>query len=688
MTTKRILLFLTTLFTAEMNMSAQNAVQNDSSDHITLKETVVTAQYGARTEDKSVYKIKVINQEKIRNMGAQNLRDVLTNEMNVRLTQDNILGSSMSIQGISGQNVKILVDGIPVLGRLNGSIDISQINLNNAERIEIVEGPLSVSYGTDALAGTINVITKKCPLDIVAVSVKSYYESIGQYNFSGNVRYSKKRSSVMLSGGRNYFDGWKEGDKAFHVEKKSLADSSRYDSWKPKLQYFGTLALAQEIKKMKLTYTSDYFFEEVINLGLPRLPYRETAFDDYYKTNRLVNSLNLSGQLNGKYYLNAFAAHNYFQRNKNTYYKDLTTLEESLSKNEGEQDTSTFRAILSRASIASTKENAAMNFETGYDINSEIAKGLRIKNSRQEISDYAVFGSMELKPLANLIFRPGIRALYNTAYKAPLIPSLNIKYTLLPKDSTQNKTTAFCFSYARGFRAPSLKELYFFFVDINHNIVGNEDLKAENSHNFNGSITYHFSKGKNNFKIESSLFYNYIYNMISLAQDENSTYSYFNLENFQTLGLQLQGSLSGKNLSATAGGSYIGRYNQLSGISAGNKFLYSPEARLNISYKWIKPVLYFSFYYKYTGQLPSFSVNENNEIIKSKLYAYHMGDLSVTKKFLKKKISLTGGCKNIFNVRNVIGNNNSGAHTANSYTVSVGMGRTFFTQLEINLSSK
>ena len=44
---------------------------------------------------------------------------------------------------------------------MNGNIDLSQINLNNVEQIEIIEGPLSTIYGTDALAGTINIITKK-----------------------------------------------------------------------------------------------------------------------------------------------------------------------------------------------------------------------------------------------------------------------------------------------------------------------------------------------------------------------------------------------------------------------------------------------------------------------------------------------------------------------------------------------
>ena len=54
--------------------------------------------------------------------------DVLEQEINIRLSQDNILGSSLSIQGLDGQNIKIMIDGVPVIGRLDGNIDISQIN--------------------------------------------------------------------------------------------------------------------------------------------------------------------------------------------------------------------------------------------------------------------------------------------------------------------------------------------------------------------------------------------------------------------------------------------------------------------------------------------------------------------------------------------------------------------------------
>ena len=72
------------------------------------------------------------------------------------------------------------------------------------------------------------------------------------------------------------------------------------------------------------------------------------------------------------------------------------------------------------------------------------------------------------------------RVAYNTKYESPITPSLNLKYEV--------KKTIFRASYARGFRAPSLKELYLQFYDSNHQIEGNEELVAERSHNFNLNI--------------------------------------------------------------------------------------------------------------------------------------------------------------------------------------------------------
>ncbi|HMN33579.1 MAG TPA: TonB-dependent receptor plug domain-containing protein [Chitinophagaceae bacterium] len=164
-----------------IRLNAQNVtpIQDDSVRHYSLKEFVITGQYKEQSIEKSTMNIKVVSKDAIQKMGAQQLSDVLEKEMKVNISQDNILGSSMSLQGISGQNVKILIDGIPLTGRLNGNIDLSQINLNQVQRIEIIEGPMSVSYGTDALAGTINIITQKRKNKNYTFNVGSYYESIG-----------------------------------------------------------------------------------------------------------------------------------------------------------------------------------------------------------------------------------------------------------------------------------------------------------------------------------------------------------------------------------------------------------------------------------------------------------------------------------------------------------------------------
>ena len=145
-----------------------------------LPEVVVTGQLSETLAQDAIHKIRIIGKKELNSGLFLDVASVLSKELNIRVSEDNVLGSSISIQGISGQNVKVLIDDIPVIGRLNGSIDLSQISLNNVERIEIVEGPLSTVYGTDALAGTINIISKE---QIESKKIfTTYYETIGKYN--------------------------------------------------------------------------------------------------------------------------------------------------------------------------------------------------------------------------------------------------------------------------------------------------------------------------------------------------------------------------------------------------------------------------------------------------------------------------------------------------------------------------
>ena len=137
-----------------------------------MQQAVVTAIFESISQ--SFHRINLINKNKIERLAAVNLSDVVKMDASLSLNNDNILGSSLSIQGLSGQNIKILIDNVPVIGRLGGNIDLGHINLSNIERIEIVEGPLSVNYGTDALAGTINLISSKTLTQNQSLRLSSY----------------------------------------------------------------------------------------------------------------------------------------------------------------------------------------------------------------------------------------------------------------------------------------------------------------------------------------------------------------------------------------------------------------------------------------------------------------------------------------------------------------------------------
>ncbi|HRF20152.1 MAG TPA: Plug domain-containing protein, partial [Chitinophagaceae bacterium] len=96
-----------------------------------LEEVVITGQYKPQSVKNSVYQVKVIGKERILKQGATRLQDVLRNELNMRFSQDLATGgSAINMLGLSGQNVKILIDGLPVIGRqgVNNEFDISQID--------------------------------------------------------------------------------------------------------------------------------------------------------------------------------------------------------------------------------------------------------------------------------------------------------------------------------------------------------------------------------------------------------------------------------------------------------------------------------------------------------------------------------------------------------------------------------
>lgn len=650
----------------------ENKTYHLKESSVNLKDVVITGQFEPVTADKSVQRVKIIDRKRIEQQGAVNLRDLLTNELNIRLSQDAVLGSQMNMMGLDGSNVKILIDGVPVIGRMDGNIDISQLNLNNIERIEVIEGPMSVIYGTDALGGVINLITKKPSAKQYTLNVNTYYESVGTYNADASIGFRYKDLQVAASGGRNFFDGYsdKEGEKI------------RWKQWKPREQYFGDVQLRYRYKTQSHRLYSQYFNEKITSRGNANVtPVSVTGFDDYFITTRINTSLYSDFYFNNKATLSLINSFSYFERRKNSYLKNLLTGSENITPNAEDHDTTVFNLYLLRGTYT-TNTSGIFNSQFGYDINMETGEGKRLEHKTEFIGDYAAFYTSDIRATNRLTLRQGIRFIYNTRYGAPVIPSMNLKYDLTDK-------WAFRASYARGFRAPSLKELSLLFVDVNHNIQGNKNLKAETSNTYNASLTFADKRKNITYKVEGVLFYNDISDRITLAMaDTNSQlYKYINQEEYRAFGGNLNLDVQLFGLMINGGYSRTGRYNRLSELSDDAKeYSFSDEYRANVTYRIKKTNTDLSVFYKYNGAMPSYNVDANNQVYLSKIQAYTMMDASITQSFRNNQFAITAGMKNLFDVRNLNSTASSSAHSAGGGSTPVAMGRYVFTSIRINLA--
>lgn len=626
-----------------------------------LDDAIITGQYGESSLKNSVFKVRVIDAHRIQQLGAVNLKDVLANEINIRITQDPSLGSSISLQGVTGQNIKVLIDGVPVIGREGGNIDLTQINLNNVERIELVEGPMSVNFGSDALGGVINIITKKAKQNTFTNNIGTYYETIGQYNIDGGVCFGFKKYTFTANGGRNYFDGYDENEKVTRVKL-----------WKPREQYFADATIATTGKTGNWRWQNSWFTEKVTSRDSGTItPFYARGLDKYYYTTRYTSSLFWDKKLNNNYSLNIIGSANYYKRVLKTLTKDLVSLTEEQTTAPDLNDTNYFYMLMSRGSLAKNKIGSKFNYQLGYEINHEFTEGGKIDGGEQQFSDYNLFASAELKPFKRLTLRPGFRAIHHTKFDAPFVPSINLKWDV----TSYFKVRA---SYARGFRAPSLKEMYLKFVDPSHNVHGNPNLTAETGDNVQVFTTFEITRQKHHFRFEPSLFYNHITNMISLAMIDANTIeaSYINVGQFTSrgfnvnmeyrtpvYGFQLGYALTGRNNSYAPQGEY---YN-------------SNELRGNFNYTHPKKHTTLALFCKYNGKLQAYQYNyTSNNVALGFIDAYSVFDATVTQPFFKKKLAITVGVKNILDVRNVRASISGGVHQNSSNNATIAMGRTGF----------
>ncbi|MEO8230764.1 MAG: TonB-dependent receptor plug domain-containing protein, partial [Ignavibacteriota bacterium] len=164
--TKFLFSLFISLFALHSGFSQQSIIQKtDTTGFYKLNEVVVTATKTNSNSLEIANSISVIDAEQISNSNANNVFDVLKNEAGVSFTRQGGNGtlSNLYIRGANSSHTLVLIDGVEVnlTNDPSGVYDFSALPVDNIERIEVLRGPQSTLYGSDALAGVVNIITKK-----------------------------------------------------------------------------------------------------------------------------------------------------------------------------------------------------------------------------------------------------------------------------------------------------------------------------------------------------------------------------------------------------------------------------------------------------------------------------------------------------------------------------------------------
>ncbi|MEL6611613.1 MAG: TonB-dependent receptor, partial [Bacteroidota bacterium] len=172
---------------------------------VRLSSVVVTATRTAKEIEDVAVPIAVVSAEEIERQGAVRLGEVLAAVPGLHFFDDH--GTGIQVQGFAPDYTLILIDGQPVIGRTAGTLDLDRLTVQGVERVELVRGPSSSLYGSEALAGVVNIITSR-PQDGLRGGLNVRGGSFATSDLSADVQYGAARGGARLLVNRYASDGY------------------------------------------------------------------------------------------------------------------------------------------------------------------------------------------------------------------------------------------------------------------------------------------------------------------------------------------------------------------------------------------------------------------------------------------------------------------------------------------------
>ena len=171
------------------------ALQGQEKEKVTeqqLEEIIISATRTERSLSSLPLPAQIIASQQLLVVNAVRLGEILNEQTGLITVPDYGGVEGVQLQGMDSQYILFLIDGMPLVGRSAGTLDINRLSLGNVKQIEVVKGPSSSLYGNEALGGVVNIITAP-PKEGFQGEVNYRYARIDQHNISTQIQAQKKK---------------------------------------------------------------------------------------------------------------------------------------------------------------------------------------------------------------------------------------------------------------------------------------------------------------------------------------------------------------------------------------------------------------------------------------------------------------------------------------------------------------
>jgi len=502
-----------------------------------LKEVVLTATRTHRQLSSLPLPVTLISKEKILQSGTIRMNEILNEQTGIINVTDESGFEGIQIQGIDSDYILILIDGVPLVGRSSGNFDLSRLSVGNIKQIEVVKGPSSSLYGSEAMGGVINIITEKPNSEKLTGNASYRIGSFTQQDINLDLkqRFKKLRYGFFVN--------------RFSSEGYDLNPDTQGQTVNPFENYTINGRFYYDFNDRLSLFTSARFYDQIQDAGFVQNDVQfvgDTKEQEWNAHARLDQEW--SNQLKTSYEL-------YF-----TNYKASELIADPFSDDvlsDSDFDQKLLRPEV-RGSYAFAKAGtvtAGLGFQ--YD---ELDR--TFFDNKVSFNSQYVYAQYDVNPIERLNVIAGARFDNHSEYSNQFSPKLAMRYKL---------TDAFAIkgSVGNGFKAPDFRQLYFDFTNsaVGYTVLGfnvaldkiqqlqdqgqlldivvseddlNDPLEAESSVGYNFGLT--FKEGK--WKSELNFFRNDINNLIDtriIARKKNgqNVFSYKNFDQIYTTGFEI-----------------------------------------------------------------------------------------------------------------------------------------------------